>query len=269
MNWEGIKAKLTSRKFWMMVITFIGLICVALNVEALTTEKIIGVISSFSILVIYMIGETFTDIANRKLNVGEVVVVNVALKLTSRKFWAALVSFITTLLITLGVDILTVDHIETMIMAIATVAIYILGESAVDVSKIRAELQASKQEIKEETENLTDYVKDQITPCELSNWMPMYIFAYNKIAADVYCRPELGADNWCSTLPHLTPIEMEDGVSYGTNGDFVKIRVKGSEREYFIKTNEVVRAYANADTPLEEGVGAEELETEVPEEITE
>ena len=270
MKWEDIKAKLTSRKFWVTVITFLGLILVTLNVDNLTTERIVGVICSFSILLVYMIAETFTDIANRKLTAGEVVVVNIAQKLTSRKFWAALVSFITTLLISLGVDMLTIEQVETMIMAVATVAIYILGEGAVDVSKIRAELNQSKREVKEETEEMVDGILDNVLPASKFNeWYPMYIFSKNHVCTNVFTEPNY--NEIAMSLAHLTRIYVDTTVAYGEAGQFYKFTtdelMKENEypvqTEFFIEIDQCVDGYANSEIPVvTEDVPAEETPVE-------
>lgn len=244
MKWEDIKTKLLSRKFWMMVTTFVGLILVAANVNVLTIEKLIGIITSFSILAIYILGETITDIANRKLTAGEQVVVSVAQKLSSRKFWAALISFITTLMFTLGVDILTIEQVEAMIMAIATVAIYILSESAIDASKIRAELEQSLKDVEKEKDELTDKIVNQVIPSRSVEWTPMYIFAPNKVCVNVYKEPNL--EQVVASLPHMTQLFVEPGQTYGTGGQyFYRFVTQTSNEELFISIDVVVDGYAD------------------------
>lgn len=233
MKWEDIKAKLLSRKFWLMVMTFIGLILVAFSVDSFTTEKIIGVIASFSILAVYIVGETVTDIANRKLTAGEIVVVSVAQKLSSRKFWAALISFITTLMITLGVDMLTIDQVKAMITAIATVAIYILGESAIDASKITAELNAAIKDVEKETQDIIDSVTDTVLPAVSMGWTPMYVAAPNELFVNVYSEPL--ADKVIKTIPHQANIYVEPGKVYGEGENlFYKFITNDSDLEYYI-----------------------------------
>lgn len=53
-------------------------------------------------------------------------------KLTSRKFWLAVVSFVTAIAIALGISDLTVEQISVIIMAGATVIAYIIGEGLTD-----------------------------------------------------------------------------------------------------------------------------------------
>ena len=55
-------------------------------------------------------------------------------KLTSRKFWTALISFTTTLLLAFGVSDLTTQQVAAIITAGATVIAYIIGEGMVDAS---------------------------------------------------------------------------------------------------------------------------------------
>lgn len=57
-------------------------------------------------------------------------------KLTSRKFWIALVSFITALLIAFKVDNGTIEQITSIIMAFASLIAYILAEGLVDASNV-------------------------------------------------------------------------------------------------------------------------------------
>lgn len=56
-------------------------------------------------------------------------------KLTSRKFWMALVAFITSLLLAFGVAENHVTQVAAIIMAGADVAAYILAEGLVDAKE--------------------------------------------------------------------------------------------------------------------------------------
>ena len=261
MKWEKLKEKLLSRKFWLMVTTFIGLILVAANVDVFTLEKVVGVITSFSILAIYIIGETITDIANRQLTVGEEVVVSVAQKLSSRKFWAALISFITTLMFTLGVDALTIEQVEAMIMAIATVAIYILGESAVDASKIRAEIKQNLLDVEKEKNEITDTVIGQFVPVGIREWKPMYVSAPNKVCANIYTEPNI--EKVLASIAHLTQIFVEPDVLYGENGGFYKFVTEKSGVEKYIPVGICVEGYVDVKSVPEPVIE----ETEDPVEV--
>lgn len=53
-------------------------------------------------------------------------------KLTSRKFWAAIVGFVTMLLMYLGKDTGTVEQVAALIMAGASLIAYIIGEGLAD-----------------------------------------------------------------------------------------------------------------------------------------
>ena len=53
-------------------------------------------------------------------------------KLSSRKFWTAVVGFITPLLLAFGVSESTVTQVAAIIMAGADVAAYIIAEGLVD-----------------------------------------------------------------------------------------------------------------------------------------
>ena len=57
-NW---KQKLTSRKFWAAVVTFVTSILVAFGVPDLTIEQVIAVITAGSAMIAYIIGEGLVD----------------------------------------------------------------------------------------------------------------------------------------------------------------------------------------------------------------
>ena len=59
-------------------------------------------------------------------------------KLTSRKFWAAVVGFVTPLLIAFGFSDNQIAEATSIIMAGATLIAYIIGEGLVDSSRIAA-----------------------------------------------------------------------------------------------------------------------------------
>ena len=56
-------------------------------------------------------------------------------KLTSRKFWTAVVGFLTALLLGFGVSESEVGQVASIIMAGATLIAYIVGEGMVDASR--------------------------------------------------------------------------------------------------------------------------------------
>lgn len=62
-NW---KQKLTSRKFWAAVITFVTSILVSFGISDLTIEQVIAVISAGSVMIAYIIGEGLVDAAKVK-----------------------------------------------------------------------------------------------------------------------------------------------------------------------------------------------------------
>lgn len=53
-------------------------------------------------------------------------------KLTSRKFWLAVIGFVTAILIFFNVDKGTIEQVAALIMAGATVIAYIIGEGLAD-----------------------------------------------------------------------------------------------------------------------------------------
>jgi len=62
-NW---KRKFTSRKFWLAVIGFVTAIMVAFNVDKLTIEQTVAIVSALGTLVAYIIGEGMTDAAHKE-----------------------------------------------------------------------------------------------------------------------------------------------------------------------------------------------------------
>ena len=67
-------------------------------------------------------------------------------KLTSRKFWVALIGFISSLLVAFNVDSGSVEQITSIIMSGATLIAYILADGFVDASNIN--LSIDKEEDK-------------------------------------------------------------------------------------------------------------------------
>ncbi len=57
-------------------------------------------------------------------------------KLTSRKFWAAAVGFISAIMTVLGYNKLTTEQVIAVVSAVATLIAYIIGEGMVDTARI-------------------------------------------------------------------------------------------------------------------------------------
>ena len=62
-------------------------------------------------------------------------------KLTSRKFWAAVVTFATTVLVAFGVPDITIEQVTAVITAGAAMIAYIIGEGLVDAARLKSETQ--------------------------------------------------------------------------------------------------------------------------------
>ena len=56
-------------------------------------------------------------------------------KLTSRKFWAAIITFVTSILVAFGAPDLTIEQVSAVIMGGASMIAYIVGEGMVDASR--------------------------------------------------------------------------------------------------------------------------------------
>lgn len=57
-------------------------------------------------------------------------------KLTSRKFWAAVVGFVSAIMAVLGYNKLTTEQVVAVVSAVATLVAYIIGEGMVDTARI-------------------------------------------------------------------------------------------------------------------------------------
>lgn len=57
-------------------------------------------------------------------------------KLSSRKFWAAVISFFTAILVAFGISDITIEQIIAVIAATGTLITYIVCESRVDTARI-------------------------------------------------------------------------------------------------------------------------------------
>ena len=58
-------------------------------------------------------------------------------KLTSRKFWAAVVGFVTSLLVGFGIGESDIAQVTSIIMAGASLIAYIVGEGLVDAQRVK------------------------------------------------------------------------------------------------------------------------------------
>ena len=67
-------------------------------------------------------------------------------KLTSRKFWAAVVSFVTTILIVLTYSGMQVEQVAGLITATASLIAYIIGEGMVDAKRVEVEKEDERGE---------------------------------------------------------------------------------------------------------------------------
>ena len=70
--------------------------------------------------------------------------INWTQKLTSRKFWAALITFVTSLLVAFGVNDLTIEQVIAVISAGSVMIAYIIGEGMVDAARIEKEQETTK-----------------------------------------------------------------------------------------------------------------------------
>lgn len=67
-------------------------------------------------------------------------------KLTSRKFWMAIVTFVTSMILAFGASEAVATQVTGVIMAGASVIAYIIGEGLVDASKTNTNSDESEGE---------------------------------------------------------------------------------------------------------------------------
>lgn len=60
-------------------------------------------------------------------------------KLTSRKFWCAIVGFVTAILTAFKVNEMTIEQVTAIISATAVLIAYIIGEGMVDTARAKSE----------------------------------------------------------------------------------------------------------------------------------
>lgn len=65
--------------------------------------------------------------------------INWVQKLTSRKFWAAIVAVITSVCVIFGVEDITMEQVTALVMAVGALIAYILGEGFVDAANAKSQ----------------------------------------------------------------------------------------------------------------------------------
>ena len=58
-------------------------------------------------------------------------------KLTSRKFWVAVIGFVTAVMVALNIDKMTAEQVAAIISAMGTLVAYIIGEGMTDAAHIK------------------------------------------------------------------------------------------------------------------------------------
>ena len=73
--------------------------------------------------------------------------INWVQKLTSRKFWAAIVAVITSVCVIFGVKDITMEQVTALIMAVGALIAYILGEGFVDAANAKSQKEQENADI--------------------------------------------------------------------------------------------------------------------------
>lgn len=68
-------------------------------------------------------------------------------KLTSRKFWAAVIGFVTAIMVAFKVDKLTIEQVVSVISASAVLIAYIIGEGLADNARITSGSEINNSEV--------------------------------------------------------------------------------------------------------------------------
>ena len=55
-------------------------------------------------------------------------------KLTSRKFWVAVIGFVTAIMVALNIEQMTIEQVTAIVSAMATLIAYIIGEGLTDAA---------------------------------------------------------------------------------------------------------------------------------------
>lgn len=77
-------------------------------------------------------------------------------KLSSRKFWAGVVSFVSAVLLAFNVDEMTTNQVVTIVTGIGALVVYILAESYVDAKAAQNQIDWIEITPAEEAEDISD-----------------------------------------------------------------------------------------------------------------
>lgn len=66
MDKKDLIRKLTSRKFWVALVSFISAMLLAFNVDSGSIEQVASIVMSFGSLIAYILAEGWADANNKK-----------------------------------------------------------------------------------------------------------------------------------------------------------------------------------------------------------
>lgn len=84
-------------------------------------------------------------------------------KLTSRKFWVAVIGFVVPLLVAFGVSDNRAAEVASIIMAGASMIAYVIGEGLVDSSRIQSETKSTVTTLKGDVKDVVAAAKEDTT----------------------------------------------------------------------------------------------------------
>lgn len=126
--------KVTSRKFWLSLASFISMMIVAKGGTENEAAQIVSLIMAGASIIGYVIGEGLTDNANVSADPDQLANIDWLRKLTSRKLWLSVASFVSMMVVATGGTESHGAQIAALIMAGATVVAYALGEGFTDAA---------------------------------------------------------------------------------------------------------------------------------------
>ncbi len=134
---KNIVGKLTSRKLWMSLASFVMNLLVFFGCKENTATQVAALIMAGATVIGYVIGEGLADSSTTLescINELSTTEKNIVRKLTSRKLWMSLASFVMNQLVFFGYTENTATQVAALIMAGATVIGYVIGEGLADSS---------------------------------------------------------------------------------------------------------------------------------------
>lgn len=125
--------KLVSRKMWLAIIAVLTIVLTAFLVPEISVEQICELVMAGATVIAYIIGEGLVDSVKPNSVTWPI---DWKKKLLDSRFVAALVTFITLMLLIFKVPDITIEQVAAILPATATAMSYIIGKGITDKGKI-------------------------------------------------------------------------------------------------------------------------------------